>query len=634
MTVSTGTEAPVEQTGVALGRSLRVALVHGREEASRRAVAHLALASGAEIVARVRATDPRSCVEAAQALRDAKADVVAIQGGAKDEGALAELLEALRLGCGAQRPMPRIFGLVDTRVAHGLRMHASPFEFERFGAPSEMVEALRDLRRGGNGEVVLRDAVIEDAARALATTTGANALAVDVTERSTSFVLASPDGRTEAAHLVPLGLGMGADHVVARASLDNVRRWLPWPIDAPALLERVFNRGRRPQGPATAEATVLLEMALAREAIAHALRDTAEAGLDVSAMRSAPSILITGRAASFPKSGQSLLVLVDGLEPSAVSTVFREPDEGPAERIAMVVSVIQRRPAKIRIVRASGRSVARVVPGSFGLVAMGPGDVVAGTVLARVGRRFARSVTAPIDGRLLHVTVDGDLYIAPIVDRWTVRATLDGTVARSDDAVVEIEGEAWCFQAAAAYGPDAIGELTLGVDGPDADLAPTRIDVRLAGRIIVGGARVSAEVITRPHACGVAGLVAGGVPPAGLRVVYGDTVTASGSPSRDDRPTVLCLMGFGSAVLPRAVYEPFAALAGARAAIHTASARLFVFSTADIGQSETLSPEGLTEDRPATDVAVERADAESDETDSEHEEPAQTEEELTPSASD
>ncbi len=262
-------------------------------------------------------------------------------------------------------------------------------------------------------------------------------------------------------------------------------------------------------------------------------------------------------------------------------------------------------------------------------------DVVAGTVLARVGRRFARSVTAPIDGRLLHITVDGDLYIAPIVDRWTVRATLDGVVSRSDDAIVEIEGDAWCFQGAAAYGPDAIGELTLGVDGPNADLAAARIDVRLGGRIIVGGARVSAEVITRAHACGVAGLVAGGVPPAGLRVVYGDAVTASGSPSRDDRPTVLCLMGFGSGALPQAVYEPFAALAGARAAIHTASARLFVFSTADVGQSETLSPEvGDTEDRPATDLPVERADAETDETDSEHEEPAQTEEELTPSASD
>jgi len=218
-------------------------------------------------------------------------------------------------------------------------------------------------------------------------------------------------------------------------------------------------------------------------------------------------------------------------------------------------------------------------------------DVVAKTVLARVGRRFARSVTAPIDGRVLHVTVDGDVYIAPIVDRWTVRSTLDGVVTRSDDAVVEIEGEAWCLQGAAAFGPDAIGELTLGVDGPDADLAPSRIDVRLAGRIIVGGARVSAEVITRAHACGVAGLVAGGVPPAGLRVVYGDAVTSAGSPSRDDRPTVLCLMGFGSAALPRDVFEPFAAIGGARAAIHTASARLFVFSTADIGRAQAPSPD-------------------------------------------
>ncbi|MGH2472579.1 MAG: hypothetical protein ACRDG6_09285 [Candidatus Limnocylindria bacterium] len=264
-------------------------------------------------------------------------------------------------------------------------------------------------------------------------------------------------------------------------------------------------------------------------------------------------------------------------------------------------------------------------------------DVVAGTVLARVGRRFARSVTAPIDGRLLHVTVDGDLYIAPVVDRWTVRATLDGVVSRSDDAIVEIEGEAWCLQGAAAYGPDAIGELTLGVDGPNADLAPTRIDVRLGGRIIVGGARVSAEVITRAHACGIAGLVAGGVPPAGLRVVYGDAVTASGSPGRDDRPTVLCLMGFGSAGLPPAVYKPFAALAGARAAIHTASARLFVFSTADIGRAETPAPDiALTGDRPALDAYPpgDRADGDTGEGDSDHEEPAQTEEELTPSASD
>src|SRR3989449_4304799 len=178
------------------------------------------------------------------------------------------------------------------------------------------------------------------------------------------------------------------------------------------------------------------------------------------------------------------------------------------------------------------------------------GDVVAGAVLARVGRRFARSVTAPIEGRLLHVTVDGDLYIAPIVDRWTVRATLDGVVARSDDAVVEVEGEAWCLQGAAAFGPNAIGELTLGVDAPDADLPPGRIDMRLGGRIIIGGAQISAEVITRAHACGVAGLVAGGGAPPGLPGVFGGAAAARGGP-RPRRPAArLCVGGVRAGAPP------------------------------------------------------------------------------------
>jgi hypothetical protein len=216
-------------------------------------------------------------------------------------------------------------------------------------------------------------------------------------------------------------LGQGADHVVTRAVLDNVRRWLPWAIDAPALLERVFNRAGRPEDSATTEAAVLLEMALAREAIAHALRHAADAGLDVAAMRSAPSILITGRVASLPKSGQSLLVLVDGLEPSAVSTVFREPDEGRAERIALVVSVMPRRSAKIRIVRASGKSVAPVVPGSFELVPIS-GDVeiaVSGAGVRGHGRSGRLGVLIDARGRPLSLPErDGERIAA--VSRWHV----------------------------------------------------------------------------------------------------------------------------------------------------------------------------------------------------------------------
>jgi hypothetical protein len=205
-------------------------------------------------------------------------------------------------------------------------------------------------------------------------------------------------------------------------------------------------------------------------------------------------------------------------------------------------------------------------------------DVTRGTVLARTGRRFARAVTAPIDGRLVHRSHEGDFYVAPITGTWTVRASMDGMVARSDDAAVTVEGAAWGLGGVAAYGPDAFGELALGVDAPTDALSPARVDVRMHDRIIVGGARIAAEAITRAHACGVAGLVAGAAPAGGLRVVYGDDVTASGSATVEDRPTILCLLGFGSGPLPMEIYRPFVAFNGRRAAINVASARLFVFA--------------------------------------------------------
>jgi hypothetical protein len=205
-------------------------------------------------------------------------------------------------------------------------------------------------------------------------------------------------------------------------------------------------------------------------------------------------------------------------------------------------------------------------------------DVRRGTVLARTGRRFARAATSPIDGRLVHVTSDGDFCIAPIVATWTVRSAMDGLVVRSDDAAVAVEGECWGLQGLAAYGPDSVGTLAVGTEGPDEPLAPPRVDVSLRGRILVGGARAAAEAITRAHACGVAGVVAGAAPAGGLRVVYGDEDVAGGAASDGDRPTVLCLTGFGSAPLPAAVWDPFVALAGERAAIHTATARVFVFA--------------------------------------------------------
>jgi len=243
-------------------------------------------------------------------------------------------------------------------------------------------------------------------------------------------------------------------------------------------------------------------------------------------------------------------------------------------------------------VRVTGARRLGVAPEDLGRVMRVPvgGDVERRTVIARTGRRFARAVSSPIAGRVIHQRADGDLYVAPVVGRWVVRSTLDGEVSRSDDACVTVRGSAWALQGVAAYGPDAIGEIALAVDSPVSELPPSRIDVRLRDRILIAGARATAESITRAHACGVAALVAGAAPAGGLRVVYGDAATASGATTGPEAPTVLCLIGFGTASLPRQVFLPLVALAGARAAVHTASARLFVFAPENAGDFAQDAP--------------------------------------------
>src|SRR5204862_25840 len=99
---------------------------------------------------------------------------------------------------------------------------------------------------------------------------GTDALVVDVSGGSTSLVCAGVDGSIVAAHVAPLGSGVAADRTVVRAGLDGVRRWIPWSIDAPTMLERVFNRARWPDAVAAEASALALEIALAHEAVSDA----------------------------------------------------------------------------------------------------------------------------------------------------------------------------------------------------------------------------------------------------------------------------------------------------------------------------------------------------------------------------
>lgn len=220
------------------------------------------------------------------------------------------------------------------------------------------------------------------------------------------------------------------------------------------------------------------------------------------------------------------------------------------------------------------------------LLRVGVGQPVrAGAVLARTGRRFARGIVAKQDGRLVHLGADGDLHLGTVRHDWEMRATLDGTVRRSDPRSVVVAGEAWALQGLAAFGPSQSGTLAFAVQRAEEEIAPGRLDVSLSGRILVGGAQVVGEALTRGHAVGVRGIVAAAASFRALLPIYGQDATAWGLPTLEDVPTVLVLGAFGSAPFPAELFDALRGLDGARASIEVPSARLFVLAPEDASES-------------------------------------------------
>ena len=402
-------------TDAAHGRPVRVAILAAHRGTLERATRRALLAAGVEVAIAMDPSDPRSFGERAQALRDARPDVVVVALADRGEtDHLVLLTEPLRFGCAAQRPAPRVIvasgdeGAIAraTKLAHPFPTETVP-DLRSDDGRRRVVTRLRQMRRDAG---LLRDEVLETLARRVAEVRRTSAVVVDVTGSSTSLVRVEPNAPLFAVHARPLGVGRGADHVVSRAGLERVRRWIPWTVDQPTLLERVFNRARWPDAVATDRETLALEIALAHEAVAHALADAAGAGV-ADLVRSASLVVLTGRLAGLEGAERALLVAVDALEPIEPASIAR--DEGDAlvgaasapaddlraldaliERLtpaAAVVPVATSRRSVLRIAGPTGSREERVDRGAFFVLPLAGALEVSGH-----GVTHARVVAGPL----------------------------------------------------------------------------------------------------------------------------------------------------------------------------------------------------------------------------------------------
>jgi hypothetical protein len=154
--------------------------------------------------------------------------------------------------------------------------------------------------------------------RFIAEQDGRAALALDVGSATTAAYLHS-QGRYSPVVLGGAGTGYGVGMVLAERGLAALARWLPFPIDERQLTHWLLNKMLRPQVLPVTREDVLLEHAVAREALALALQALWDerAGAPYDFVVAGGGVL-----AHAPHPGLAALTILDALQPSPEETVL------------------------------------------------------------------------------------------------------------------------------------------------------------------------------------------------------------------------------------------------------------------------------------------------------------------------
>lgn len=164
-----------------------------------------------------------------------------------------------------------------------------------------------------------------------------------------------------------------------------------------------------------------------------------------------------------------------------------------------------------------------------------------GRVAHVVMARTPEAVASPVDGEVVTIGADGLL----------IRATglgIGGSVG---------------------WGQPVLGRVVMGVTGPDEELRASAIDISAAGSVLVAGARLDIESVTRARAIGVAGILCGGVVGRELRQLEESDERQRAALHATTPFALLALDGFGRRPMPILAWDLMVAAAaeGARVAI-------------------------------------------------------------------
>ena len=364
------------------GPTLKAVVVGLLEDISVQSAQNLVNTTYAHIQEVINLNDRRKTAARLDAVLRARPDVVVIAGGT-DQGAsqsVEKLLEPVGLACyllpkelrpqilfagnqslaeevkaqiGALAPLhisPNVRPMLETEaLLPGQKKLAAVYRQARARQIPETI----DLDRWTGGNLLPSAMAFGRTIRFISkeyARTRKGVLGVDVGATSTT-IAAGFAGDLRLTVYPRLGQGEGSLGIISASSLEEITRWLPVDVEDATVRDYIYNKALHPASLPVTEADLAIEQAMATQALQIAIRK-AMRGFPESVMQASggalplfePIIAAGSVLVDAPLRGQSLMMLLNALQPSGVTTLAVDQNKlaaslGAAAEVAPLLAV-------------------------------------------------------------------------------------------------------------------------------------------------------------------------------------------------------------------------------------------------------------------------------------------------------
>lgn len=216
------------------------------------------------------------------------------------------------------------------------------------------------------------------------------------------------------------------------------------------------------------------------------------------------------------------------------------------------------------------------VPSSAAVIGLLPGSVLDNVPVERTGRLGRKSSSETYRTRVCEHGRDGITRLVAGSGDVMVTSPLTGTVEAVAPSRVDLRADGLAVDARVGWGRPSSGRIIVAVDSPDAEIQASRIDVAAAGGILVVGAHIDVEALSRARAIGAAAVIVGGVTSRDLRQLTSSEARQQAALHAAAPFGLLALGGYGRAPIPVHLWGLLLAAEGRPAGILPGSRTLII----------------------------------------------------------